>query len=162
MQQACENLSEDSSQTVQICPSVLINLLPHGQIDDLHEAANMVIQRSGLLHGAFECFCNGQVCCSNETSGQLLTVTEHQKRVIQQIEASGDKIVWHVIDGIYNFPSGKKHMETYLLVGRGLPCPRRLNNTLLVYNYTLYPAEGIHNYGDAIVTEKQGRLKRIA
>lgn len=162
MQQASDNLSEDSSQTVQVCPSVLISLVTHGQTRNLREAAKSVIQHSGLLAEAFDRFCDGQVCCSNETNGQLLAVTEHQKQVIRQIEASGDKIVWHIIDGVYNFPSGKKHMETYLLVGRGLPCPRRLNDTLLVYNYTLYPASGIHNYGDAIVTAKQGRLKRIA
>lgn len=162
MQQASENLSEDSSQTIQGCPSVLIDLVTHGQTNDLNETAKAVIQRSGLLHSAYEHFCHGQVCCSDETSGHLLPVTERQKQVIQQIEAPGDKIVWHIIDGVYNFPGGKKHLETYLLLGRGLPYPRRLNDSLLVYNYTLYPANGVHNYGDAIVTETQGRLKRIA
>ena len=162
LQQESECLSEDSGQTVQVCQPVLINLVSRRQTEDLQEAAKMVIQRSGLLNSAFKHFCEGQVCCSNEANGELHTVTERQKQVIRQIEASGNKVVWHIIEGVYSFPNGNKHLETYLLVGHDLPYPRRLNDTLLVYNYTLYPASGAHNYGDAIVAEKQGKLKRIA
>ena len=58
----------------------------------------------------------GIIYCSTEPLGSVVKVNEELQMLIENIESSGNHLVWHVISGFYNFKGEVYQLYTCLIV----------------------------------------------